>query len=119
MSAALAEALAWPEAPVPAMAEAPLPTMPDPPVLARVQIDPAAVERDMVRLVLTLVEFLRRLMEAQAIRRMETGALSDAQVETLGDTLGQAQATVLSLCGRFGIAPQSLNLDLGPLGSLF
>jgi len=89
-----------------------------PPTLARVSIDPAAVERDMVRLVLTLVEFLRRLMEAQALRRMEAGSLSDAQTEAVGGTLAQAQEAVLSLCRRLEIAPETLNLDLGPLGRL-
>lgn len=86
--------------------------------LARVQIDPASVERDLARLVLTLVEFLRRLMEAQAVRRMEAGTITPAQAETLGSTLMEARDAVLTLCARLGVAPESLNLDLGPLGPL-
>lgn len=86
--------------------------------LARVVIDPAALERDLSRLVLTLVEFLRRLMETQAVRRMEAGTITPAQAETLGDTLQQAQEAVFSLCRRLSIAPEDLNLDLGPLGKL-
>jgi len=88
------------------------------PALARIAIDPAEVERDMARLVLTLVEFLRRLMEAQALRRMEAGSLTEAETEALGDTLARAQEAIVSLCRRLAIAPESLNLDLGPLGRL-
>ena len=86
--------------------------------LARVSIDPAAVERDLSRLVLTLVEFLRRLMESQAMRRMEAGTITDAQAEAVGGTLLHAREAVLSLCARLDVAPDSLNLDLGPLGRL-
>jgi hypothetical protein len=88
------------------------------PTLARVEIDPEAVERDLGRLVLTLIEFLRRLMEAQAVRRMEAGTISEEQTEALGCTLMAARKTVLALCARLDIEPDSLNLDLGPLGRL-
>lgn len=84
----------------------------------RVTIDPAAVERDLSRLVLTLVEFLRRLMEGQAVRRMEAGTITDTEAEALGTGLMAARDAVLSLCARLDIAPESLNLDLGPLGML-
>jgi hypothetical protein len=91
----------------------------DPPcIAARVEIDPGAVERDLCRLVLTLVEFLRRLMEAQAVRRLEAGTIDAAQAEALGGTLMAARRAVLDLCARLEIAPDSLNLDLGPLGRL-
>jgi hypothetical protein len=89
-----------------------------PGVVARVEIDPAAVERDLCRLVLTLVEFLRRLMESQAVRRMEAGTIDAMQAEALGGTLMAARDAVLKLCTRMEIAPESLNLDLGPLGRL-
>ncbi len=86
--------------------------------MARVDIDPAALERDLARLVLTLVEFLRRLMEAQAVRRMEAGTISPTQAEELGATLMNARDAVLGMCARLGVAPETLNLDLGPLGPL-
>jgi hypothetical protein len=86
--------------------------------LARIEIDPQAVERDLARLVLTLVEFLRRLMEAQAVRRLEAGSVTEAQAEALGSTLMQARDAVLSMCARLDVAPETLNLDLGPLGRL-
>jgi hypothetical protein len=88
------------------------------PAACRLEIDPAAVERDLCRLVLTLVEFLRRLMEAQAVRRMEAGTIDAAQAEALGSTLMQARDAIRGLCERMQIEPSSLNLDLGPLGRL-
>lgn len=89
-----------------------------PPTLARVALDPADLERGMVRLVLTLVEFLRRLMEAQALRRFDRGVLSAAEAEALGAALAGSEEAVLAICRRMDIAPDSLNLDLGPLGRL-
>jgi hypothetical protein len=86
--------------------------------MLRLAIDPARVEQDLTRLVLTLVEFLRRLMEAQAVRRLEAGTITADEAERLGLTLMRAHAAVLSLCARLGVTADSLNLDLGPLGRL-
>jgi hypothetical protein len=86
--------------------------------VVRVAIDPDRVEQDLARLVLTLVEFLRRLMEAQAVRRLEAETITAGEAEALGLTLLRAREAVLSLCERLGVAPDSLNLDLGPLGRL-
>ncbi len=91
---------------------------PSPAPLARIEIDPQAIERDLARLVLTLVEFLRRLMETQAVRRLEAGSVTETQAEALGCTLMQARDAVLSMCARLDVAPETLNLDLGPLGRL-
>jgi hypothetical protein len=82
----------------------------------RVRIDPERVEQDLARLVLGLMEFLRQLMELQAIRRMENGSLTPAQEEMLGTTLMRAEAAIHELAGRFGLTPADLSLDLGPLG---
>ena len=82
----------------------------------RVQIDPDNIEHDLARLVLGLMEFLRQLMELQAIRRMEDDTLTPAQEETLGTTLMRAQAAIHDLAARFGLTPEDLSLDLGPLG---
>lgn len=89
-----------------------------PPVLGRISIDPDRVEQDLARLVLTLVEFLRRLMEAQAVRRMEAETITREEAERLGLTLLRSRDAVVSLCEKLGVAPDSLNLDLGPLGRL-
>jgi hypothetical protein len=84
----------------------------------RLNTDPEAVERDLSRLVLTLVELVRQLVERQCIRRMGEGDLTEEQVETLGLTLMRLEEAMTELCERFGLSPSDLNLDLGPLGTL-
>jgi hypothetical protein len=88
------------------------------PELTRIALDPERMEQELSRLVLTLVEFVRRLLEAQALRRLDAGTLSDAEAERLGLGLKRAREAVLTICDRLQIAPETLNLDLGPLGRL-
>lgn len=85
---------------------------------ARWNADPEEVQRSVARLVLTLIEFLRQLFEKQAIRRMEQGTLTPEETEKLGVALMKLEETVRDLAGRFGLTPEELNLDLGPLGRL-
>jgi hypothetical protein len=80
--------------------------------------DPEDVQKSVAQLVLTIVEFLRRLMERQAIRRMEQKTLTPREVEAVGAALMQLEATVRDIGKRFGLSPEDLNLDLGPLGKL-
>lgn len=80
--------------------------------------DPEDVQRSVARLVLTLVEFLRRLFEKQAVRRMEAGTLTPRETEALGLALLRLEETIRDLAGRFDLVPEDLNLDLGPLGRL-
>lgn len=80
--------------------------------------DPEDVRRSVLKLVLTLVELVRQLLERQAIRRMESGTLSTDETESVGRALMQLQATIADLAKQFDIAPEELNLDLGPLGKL-
>jgi hypothetical protein len=84
----------------------------------RVDVDPDAVENGLAKLVLTLVEFLRQLLERQAVRRMEGGTLSDDEVERMGLALMRLQEKVHEMARTFGIDPSELNLELGPLGRL-
>ncbi|MFJ4776171.1 gas vesicle protein K [Streptomyces sp. NPDC088762] len=84
----------------------------------RVELDPDTVERDLARLVLTVVELLRQLMERQALRRVEVGDLTEDQEERLGLTLMLLEDRMELLRTRFGLEPEDLNLDLGPLGKL-
>lgn len=88
------------------------------PARLRIEADTEAVERDLSRLVLTLVELVRQLVERQCLRRMDRGDLSDEQVERLGLTLMRLEEAMEELCDRFGLSPEDLNLDLGPLGTL-
>jgi len=80
--------------------------------------DPEEVRRSVAQLVLTLVEFIRRLLERQAIRRMEAGTLTGQQTEDVGRALMTLEETVRDLAARFGIPVEDLNLDLGPVGKL-
>jgi glutamate/tyrosine decarboxylase-like PLP-dependent enzyme len=80
--------------------------------------NPDDVRRSVLKLVLTLVELIRQLLERQAIRRMEAGTLTDGETESVGLALMRLQETVLDLAKQFDIAPEELNLDLGPIGKL-
>lgn len=80
--------------------------------------DPDEVRRSVAQLVLTLVEFVRRLLERQSIRRMEAGTLTDRQVEDVGRALMQLEETVRDIAATFGIPPEDLNLEFGPFGKL-
>ncbi len=80
--------------------------------------DPDDVQRSVAQLVLTLVEFIRQLLERQAIRRMEAGTLSDEQTEDVGRALMKLEETVRDIAAKFGIPLDELNLDLGPVGKL-
>jgi hypothetical protein len=94
----------------------PLPRLPGFP--QRLETDPESVQRDLMRLVLTIVELVRQLMEKQALRRLDEGSLSDDQVEALGEGLMRLAEAMGDLRERFGLTQQDLNLDLGPLGKL-
>ncbi len=80
--------------------------------------DPDDVQRSVAQLVLTVVEFIRKLLERQAIRRMEAGTLTDQQTEDIGRALMKLEETVVDIAARFGVLPEDLNLDLGPIGKL-
>lgn len=84
----------------------------------RVSIDPERVEQDIAKLVLALMEFLRQLVELQAIRRIEAGSLSEAQEERLGLALMRSRDKLVELAGEFDLTEDDLRLDLGPLGRL-
>jgi uncharacterized protein YjiS (DUF1127 family) len=84
----------------------------------RVELDPEKVERGLAQLVLTLIELLRQLMERQALRRMEEDALSDEEVERLGQTFMKLAERMEELKREFGLEDADLNLELGPLGRL-
>lgn len=84
----------------------------------RVAIRPDDVRNGLGKLVLTLVELIRQLLERQAIRRIEAGSLDDDEIERLGITFLQLGEQVTLLRKLFGLGDEDLNLDLGPLGKL-
>src|SRR5947209_14071629 len=84
----------------------------------RVDCSPDNIEQGLARLVLSLIELLRRLLERQAIRRMEGGSLTDAKIEEMGQALMKLEIKIHEIAGMFGLRPEDLNLELGPLGNL-
>jgi hypothetical protein len=84
----------------------------------RLNADPEDLEKGLAHLVLTLVELLRELMERQALRRIESGTLTDDEVERLGRTFLALSERMEELKRVFGLENEDLNLDLGPLGTL-
>ena len=83
---------------------------------SRVNIDPEKVEQGLAKLVLTIVELIRQLVEKQAIRRVESGSLSDEEIGRLGITLMRLETKMNELKKHFKI--DDLNINLGPLGNL-
>lgn len=79
---------------------------------------PEDMQKSVAQLVLAIVELLRRLMERQAVRRMDENSLSAEEVERVGKALMTLEETVREIGAKFGLAPEELNLDLGPLGKL-
>jgi hypothetical protein len=84
----------------------------------RVDCSPENIEQGLAKLVLSLIELLRQLLERQAIRRMQGGSLTDGQVEEMGEALMKLEAKIHELAKHFNLTPADLNLDLGPLGRL-
>lgn len=87
-------------------------------VAGRIDCSPENIEQGLAKLVLSILELLRSLLERQAIRRMEGGSLSDPQIEEMGESLMKLEAKIHELASQFGLSPADLNLDLGPLGRL-
>lgn len=84
----------------------------------RLNADPEGLEKGLAQLVLTIVELLRQLMERQALRRIESGTVTDEEVERLGRTFMALSERMDELKDVFGLEDRDLNLDLGPLGTL-
>ncbi len=84
----------------------------------RIAANPQNVEKGLAKLVLTLIELIRKLMEKQAMRRIENGSLSEAEVERVGETLMKLENKMVELKQIFGLEDEDLNLNLGPLGKL-
>ena len=84
----------------------------------RLETDPESVERDLFKLVLTIIELIRQLMEAQALRRLDEGDLTEDQIEGLGLGLMHLEEAMEDLKSRYGLTAEDLNIDLGPLGWL-
>lgn len=84
----------------------------------RVNVDPDEVEKGLAKLVLTVVEFIRQLLERQAVRRMEHGSLTEEEVERVGLALERLDKKMTEMAARFGLTREDLTMKLGPLGDL-
>ena len=84
----------------------------------RLETDAESVERDLFKLVLTIIELVRQLMEKQALRRVDEGDLTDEQIEGLGNGLMHLEQAMDELKARYDLTTADLNIDLGPLGTL-
>jgi hypothetical protein len=84
----------------------------------RMETDPESVERDLFKLVLTIIELVRQLMEKQALRRVDEGDLTEAEIEGLGTGLMHLERAMEDLKSRYDLTTADLNIDLGPLGTL-
>ena len=84
----------------------------------KIEANPKNVEKGLAKLVLTLIELIRKLMEKQAMRRVEAGSLTDEEVERVGETLEKLEKKMKELKEIFGLKDEELNLNLGPLGDL-
>ena len=88
------------------------------PLPGRINASPDTVEHDLAKLVLALIELIRRLLEKQALRRVEAGSLDEDQIERLGETLLKLEQKMDELKTTFGLQDEDLDLNLGPLGDL-
>jgi len=84
----------------------------------RIDADPERVEQGLAKLVLTLIELLRRLLEKQALRRIEGGGLTPEEIERMGLTFLRLEEKMAELRAHFGLSEEDLNQSLGPLGDL-
>jgi hypothetical protein len=84
----------------------------------RLETDAESVERDLFKLVLTIIELVRQLMEKQALRRVDEGDLTEEQIEGLGTGLMHLEQAMEDLKSRYDLTTEDLNIDLGPLGPL-
>ena len=84
----------------------------------RIDANPKNVEKGLAKLVLTLIELIRKLLEKQAMRRVEAGSLTEEEIERIGETLMKLENKMKELKEVFGLKDEELNLDLGPLGDL-
>lgn len=84
----------------------------------KINLDPDKAEEGLAQLVMTIIELVRQLVERQAIKRVESGNLTDEEIEKLGEALMNLEEKMTELKDVFGLTDDDLNIDLGPLGNL-
>lgn len=81
----------------------------------RISADAEIVENGLAKLVLSIIELVRKLLEKQALRRMDAGNLTDEEIERLGNALMKLEEKMAELKKTFGLSDEELNLKLGPV----
>jgi len=84
----------------------------------RINANPDNVDQGLAKLVLTVIELLRRIMEHEALRRIDGQTLTDEEIEHMGETFLKLDIKMEEMRELFGLKPEDLNIDLGPLGNL-
>ena len=84
----------------------------------RVNADETTLEKDLAKLVLALIDIVRKLMERQAARRVNAGSLSEEEVERLGETFLKLDRRMTELRAVFGLEAEDLSLSLGAIHDL-
>ena len=84
----------------------------------RISADPDSVENGLAKLVLSIIELVRKLLEKQALRRMDAGNLTEEEIERLGNALMKLEEKMVELKAVFGLSDDDLNLSLGPIKTL-
>ena len=87
-------------------------------VTSRINATPDNADHGLAQLVLTLIELIRKLVEKQAMRRVDGGSLTDEEIERLGETLMKLEMKMEELKKHFNFTDRDLNINLGPLGDL-
>lgn len=90
----------------------------EPSIPERISADPEIVENGLARLVLSIIELVRRLLEKQALRRMDAGNLSEEEIERLGNALMKLEEKMEEMKRTFGLSDADLNLSLGPIRTI-
>jgi hypothetical protein len=85
---------------------------------SKLKLTPDNADSGLAKLVLTLVELIRKLVEKQAMRRVDGGSLTDDEIERLGETLMKLEMKMEELKKHFNLTDRDLNINLGPLGDL-
>ncbi len=93
-------------------------TFTDSVVPERIAADSEIVENGLAKLVLSIIELVRRLLEKQALRRMDAGNLSEEEIERLGNALMKLEEKMEELKRAFGLTDEDLNLNLGPIKTI-
>ena len=85
---------------------------------SKLKLTPDNADSGLAKLVLTLIELIRKLVEKQAMRRVDGGSLTDDEIERLGETLMKLELKMEELKKHFNLTDRDLNINLGPLGDL-